>query len=233
MNYKPSTCSKRREPRAIAAPFRARLVIMAKVPVAGNVKTRLAGAVGVAEALRFYRMTSAAVIGRLAREPFWETIIAVSPDAGIAGRMWPRGVMRIAQGGGDLGKRMQRPMRCSRLGPVCVVGTDVPGISVSLVRRAFKVLGACNVVFGPAADGGFWLVGQRRRPRLLELYGNVRWSHPETLADVLANVERCGAVRFGFTGQLHDVDEAADLVRMRGMFGRRILSPLIGSVALR
>lgn len=225
-----------RAPRAIAAPFRARLVIMAKVPVAGNVKTRLARQIGTSEAVRFYRATSSAVIGRLARQPFWETIIAVSPDAGAQGcqgRIWPRGIKRAAQGGGDLGNRMQRPMRRLAPGPVCVVGTDVPGITVALVRRAFRLLGNRTIVFGPAADGGFWLVGQRRRTRLVEPYAKVRWSHPETLADVLGNIERGpgGAARVGFTGQLHDVDEVADLVHTRGQFGRRIPPPNTGSEA--
>lgn len=219
--------------RAIAAPFRARLIIMAKVPVAGNVKTRLARQAGIAEALRFYRATSQAVIGRLGHQPFWETVIAVSPDQGIAGRMWPRTIKRVAQGGGDLGARMQRPMRGLGPGPVCVLGTDVPGISVALVRRAFRQLGSREIVFGPAADGGFWLVGQRRRRRLIEPYANVHWSHPETLADVLGNIERDNSrpARVGFTGQLHDVDDAADLARTRGLFGRRILPSQVHAVA--
>lgn len=218
--------SKMRAPRAIAAPFRARLVIMAKVPVAGNVKTRLAREVGVAEALRFYRATSKAIVGRLGHQPFWETAIAVAPDSGVGNRTWPHGIKRVAQGGGDLGARMQRPMRCLGPGPVCVVGTDVPGITVALVRRAFRELGGRRIVFGPAADGGFWLIGQRRRPRLIAPYSNVRWSHPETLADVLANVERGqgGRTCVGFTGQLHDVDDAVDLARTRGRFGRRLLA---------
>ena len=195
---------------------------MAKVPVAGNVKTRLARGLGVAEALRFYRATSRAVLARVGRQPFWETLIAVAPDAGMGAHVFPRGIARIRQGRGDLGQRMQRPMLELAPGPVCVVGTDVPGIDVALVRRAFQLLGRHDVVFGPAEDGGFWLVGQRRRPRLIAcLYAGVRWSHAETLADVVANLE---GHRVAFTGRLHDVDEPPDLARTQGNSGRLILA---------
>lgn len=206
--------------RKPAAPFRARLVIMAKVPIAGQVKTRLTRRIGVAEAVRFYRATARAVVGRLGGQPFWETVIAVSPDTGISAHVWPRGVTLARQGRGDLGARMQRPMRALGPGPVCVVGTDVPGIEVEHIRRAFRLLGNCDAVFGPAADGGFWLVGMRRRPRVMNPYSNgVRWSHAETLADVRRNLEGHAV---GLTERLNDVDEAEDLARQLGQFGRRI-----------
>ena len=193
---------------------------MVRAPVAGRVKTRLARGVGVAEALRFYRTQSQAVIGRLARQPFWETILTVTPDCDRASRVWPSDVARIGQGGGDLGARMQRPMRTLPPGPVCVIGTDIPGISVTHIRRAFSVLGRRDAVFGPASDGGFWLVGMRRRPRVIAPYAGVRWSHAETLADVIANL---APDRVGFTATLHDVDEAADLVRVGGGLGRVVM----------
>ncbi len=206
--------------RKPAAPFRARLVIMAKVPIAGRVKTRLARRIGVAEAVRFYRATACAVLGRLSRQPFWETIIAVAPDTGVGARVWPRGVTLLRQGRGDIGVRMQRPMRLLPPGPVCVVGTDVPGIEVEHIRRAFRLIGSRDAVFGPAGDGGFWLVGLRRRPRVLDPYaGGVRWSHTETLADVRRNL---AGHPIGLTQCLHDVDEPEDLARQQGAYGRRI-----------
>lgn len=206
--------------RKPAAPFRARLVVMAKVPVAGQVKTRLARSIGVTEALRFYRATSRAVLGRLCGQPFWETIIAIAPDTGIGARIWPRGATLQPQGRGDLGQRMQRPMRRLPPGPVCVIGTDVPDIEVAHIRRAFRLLGNNDAVFGPAADGGFWLVGLGRRPRVIDPYaGGVRWSHAKTLADVRHNL---AGHDVGFTERLHDVDERQDLERQKGSFGRLI-----------
>lgn len=200
---------------------------MAREPVAGRVKTRLARAIGTAEAVRFYRAVSRAVIHRLSRQPFWETVIAATPDARLTSRVWPSCIARIGQGGGDLGARLQRPMRMLPPGPVCIVGTDIPAIQPWHVRRAFKMLGQCDAAFGPAEDGGFWLVGMRRRPSVIAPYANVRWSAPETLADVLRNL---GGRVVGFTDRLHDVDEPADLAADRGQFGqivrRRHLVPM-------
>ncbi|MFM9942924.1 MAG: DUF2064 domain-containing protein [Hyphomicrobiaceae bacterium] len=204
---------------------------MAKVPVAGRVKTRLARQIGVSAALRFYRTTSAALLARLARQPFWETHLAITPNADARSRVFPADVRRLGQGSGDLGARMQRPMRVLPPGPVCVIGTDIPDIRVADIRAAFHVLGSRDVVFGPAEDGGFWLVGQRRRPRLIEPYAGVRWSHADTLADVLANLRGVGdgvgagirvGVGVGFTTTLSDVDAPADLTRHAHLIGRRV-----------
>jgi len=203
-----------------AAPFACRLVIMAKVPVAGRVKTRLAGEVGIVRATMFYRHAMRGVIARLARQPFWRTVLVIDPDSGVSSRMLPGGVTRAGQGRGDLGVRMQRPMRMLPPGPVCLIGTDVPDISVADVRRAFRQLGDHDAVFGPAVDGGFWLIGLRRRPRVIDPYrGRVPWSRPDTLERTLANLS---GFRAGFTTRHHDVDSAADLARNGGRYARRI-----------
>jgi hypothetical protein len=191
---------------------------MARTAIAGRVKTRLAREIGTTEAVRFYRAASLTLISRLARAPFWETIVIVTPDRDAASRTFPRAARRMGQGRGDLGTRMQAPMHRLPPGPVCVIGTDIPAIEVSHLRRAFRLLGRKEVVFGPAADGGFWLVGQRRRPRVLAFYDGVRWSHDGTLSQTLANLDGHGV---GFTARLADVDETTDLVRDRRLIGRR------------
>ncbi len=193
---------------------------MAKVPIAGRVKTRLAREIGVAEALRFYRAASAAMLSRLAAQPFWRAYLTITPDVDAASRVFPAHIARLRQGGGDLGQRMQRPMRELPPGPVCVIGTDIPDLRANDIRQAFRALGHCDVVFGPAADGGFWLVGQRRRPRVIEPYAGVRWSHDRTLADVRANLHRHAV---GFTTTLSDVDTAIDLAHHAAFAGRRLL----------
>lgn len=202
------------------APFACRLVIMAKVPVAGRVKTRLAREIGVVAATMFYRHAMRGVAARLARQPFWRTVLIVDPDTGVSSRMLPDGTVRAGQGRGDLGARMQRPMRMLAPGPVCLIGTDVPDISIADIRRAFRLLGDHDAVFGPAEDGGFWLVGLRRSPRVIDPYGGrVPWSRPDTLERTLANL---AGRRVGFTTRHHDVDTAADLVHNRGCYARRI-----------
>jgi rSAM/selenodomain-associated transferase 1 len=203
-----------------AAPFACRLVIMAKVPIAGRVKTRLAREIGVVGATMFYRVAMRNVIARLARQPFWRATVIVDPDTGATSRMLPTGVARAGQGRGDLGVRMQRPMRMLPPGPVCLIGTDVPDISVADIRRAFRQLGRADAVFGPAEDGGFWLVGLKRTPRVIDPYrGRVPWSQADTLERTLANL---AGRRVGFTVRHNDVDSASDLSRNGGRYARRV-----------
>ena len=198
---------------------------MVKVPIAGRVKTRLAREVGVVGATMFYRHAMRGVIARLAHQPFWREMLIVDPDSAVSSRMLPQGAAHAGQGRGDLGVRMQRPMRVLPPGPVCLIGTDVPDISVADVRRAFRQLGNHDAVFGSAEDGGFWLVGLRRTPRVIDPYQKaVPWSRPDTLARTLANLSDA---RVAFTSRHHDVDSAADLARNQGRYARRV-RPLPG-----
>lgn len=197
--------------------------MMAKEPVLGRVKTRLARAIGAAQAVRFYRAASSAVLRRISGDPRFETIIGLTPAPAFGSRAGsiPHHLRRIDQGRGDLGTRMLQLAQCAPPGPVLVVGSDIPAITSRVLVAASKSLGRNDVVFGPADDGGFWLVGfSRRRPVPQSIFEHVRWSHADTLADVLGN---CGGLRVGFVDKLSDVDSAGDLKRLAHRTGRLIL----------
>jgi uncharacterized protein len=192
---------------------------MAKLPVAGGVKTRLARDIGVAGATRFARHAAAALLQRLGYDGRWQTVLAVAPNQAKWSRAWPRGVARMPQGSGDLGRRMQRIFACRHAGPVLIVGTDVPGITPAHIAEAFRLLGRHDAVFGPAADGGYWLIGLKRRPRVLRPFAGVRWSSPHALADTLANVR---VYKVAFVATLSDVDDAQGFGSSAEHFGRRV-----------
>lgn len=194
---------------------------MAKVPVAGRVKTRLARELGVATATRFARHATMAVLARMAH-PAWHTTVAVTPDGGTRWRLWPSHAHRMPQGHGRLGLRMQRIMDSMGPGPVVIIGTDIPGIRADHVRDAFRLLGRHDAVFGPATDGGYWLVGLKRRPRVPRIFQAVRWSSPHALADTLANL---GGLSIARVAILPDVDTAEDLARSATIAGRRVIGP--------
>ncbi len=198
------------------------LVIMARLPVAGGVKTRLARTIGTTRATWFYRHAVATTLARLGPSPFWRTIIAVTPDCARTASLWPRHCTVMAQGSGTLGQRMQRLLQHQTPGPVVLIGTDIPGIKIADIRNAFRSLGRNDAVFGPAEDGGFWLVGIRRRPSATCLFANVDWSRPSTLAQTLANLT---GKRVGQVATLSDVDEADDITRHSQILGRRIIVP--------
>ncbi len=175
----------------------------------GRVKSRLARDVGVVAAWRFYRLSVQATLRRLDGGGRWRCWLAVTPDAAVA-ISWPAGWTPLAQGGGDLGQRMQRTMETLPPGPAIIVGTDVPALRAGHVARAFRALGSHDAVFGPAPDGGYWLVGLARRPRVPRLFSGVRWSTEHALADTLA---RAGDLDVAFLDMLADVDTGADLRR--------------------
>jgi len=101
-------------------------------------------------------------------------------------------------------------------GPAVIVGTDIPDLSAAHVSRAFRALGDHDAVFGPAADGGYWLVGLRRSPRVPDAFSSVRWSTEHALSDTLANLV---GLKVAFVETLDDVDDGASLARWRQ--GRR------------
>lgn len=194
---------------------------MAKQPVMGSVKTRLARQVGAVAAVRFYRNATRTVVARLGADPRWRTMLAIAPDAGVHARVWPRGIGRIGQGRGDLGARMQRLLETPHADRLVVIGTDIPAIQPAYVARAFRLLGNHDAVFGPADDGGYWLVGLKRCRRVLRPFAGVRWSSSETLADTLGNLR---AARVALAAPLGDVDTAADLARLDWL-AARVVAP--------
>jgi rSAM/selenodomain-associated transferase 1 len=189
------------------------LVLFARAPQLGAGKRRLARDIGAVAALRFERLMLARSARRLGRDGRWRLRLAVTPDrARHRGRLWLRGIPVMGQGGGDLGKRMRGALAACPPGPAVLVGTDIPALGPEHIAHAFRLLGKHDVVFGPAADGGFWLVGARRSPRLPPLFGRVRWSSRHALEDALANLPRNASV--GFARRLEDVDDGAAYRRL-------------------
>jgi hypothetical protein len=185
---------------------RRHLVIFAKAPALGRVKRRLAADIGALAALRFQREATSRLLRRVARDRRWRCWLALTPDRAAAGpHFWPIPCRRLAQGQGDLGRRMARPFDRLPRGEVVVIGSDIPDITASLIAAAFRLLGGNDLVLGPARDGGFWLIGGRRLPR--GLFAAVRWSSEHALADTLRNVPPRWRVARAAT--LDDVDDGA------------------------
>jgi glycosyltransferase A (GT-A) superfamily protein (DUF2064 family) len=110
---------------------------------------------------------------------------------------------------------MGRLMRDLPPGPVVIVGSDIPDIARALVADAFAALGRRDAVIGPADDGGYWLIGLRRRPRVVEIFDNVRWSGEHARADTLWNLTRAG-LSLATLPVLGDIDTYEDYMRWRG-----------------
>lgn len=113
----------------------------------------------------------------------------------------------MAQGAGDLGARMDRIMHSLPPGPVVIVGTDIARICAQDIACAFRALGAADVVFGPADDGGYWLVGLRRSPRVPSIFADVRWSSGHALADTMRN---CAGLTVALANERSDIDTGGE-----------------------
>jgi len=131
---------------------------MLKEPRAGRVKTRLGRDIGMTKAAWWFRHQTAQLIRRLNGDPRWKTYASISPDQSVMSRCWPNSLERMPQGGGNLGHRMARVFHSIPAGPVLIIGGDIPGITPALIESAFKALGNHDAVFGPAPDGGYWLI---------------------------------------------------------------------------
>jgi len=183
--------------------------VFARAPRLGAVKRRLARDIGARAALEFHRATMLALLRGLVAERRVRTVLAVTPDH--ARFPVPVRVPRVPQGAGDLGTRMQRAAARVPHGRVVIIGCDIPDARPADVLAAFRALDRADAVFGPAEDGGYWLVGlSPRRPA--SPFAAVRWSTAHALADTLANFR---GRRVTFLRTLRDVDTAQDLNRLR------------------
>jgi rSAM/selenodomain-associated transferase 1 len=185
------------------------LIIFTRTPRLGSAKRRLAAGLGETGALRFYRANLNRLARRLSAGQRWSCRLAVSPDRdAIGGYRWPANLPRFAQGPGDLGDRMARAMAAMAPGPVVIVGADIPEITASHIAGAFRLLGHADAVFGPTADGGYWLVGLKRRPRHPQIFRPVRWSSHHALKDTAANLPP--GARIAYLETLADIDTLDD-----------------------
>ena len=104
---------------------------------------------------------------------------------------------------------MLRVFRSLPPGPAIIVGSDIPDLSPDHVARGFAALGRADMVLGPAADGGYWLIGLSPRARAIDPFQGVRWSSPWALADT----ERAlpAGFRLALIDRLADVDDGPAL----------------------
>lgn len=190
--------------------FRQRLVVMVKEPRPGRVKTRIGASLGMTTAAWWFRHQSQKLLREL-KDPRWDLILAVTPDyEGLRSRVWPSHIALLAQGQGSLGERMKNIFQSLPPGPTCIIGADIPGITRSHILEAFQSLGSHQATFGPAEDGGYWLIGLKRlRPAPHGIFEGVRWSSATTLQDTKDSLKDLSITE---VATLKDFDEAADLI---------------------
>ena len=203
---------------------RERLLVFLKAPRVGFVKTRLATQLGNAAALVAYRTLVETLLHRLAEVPAAE--LRFTPDdasAEIQGWLRP-GWTAALQGDGDLGQRLSAAFDsafASGAERVVIIGSDCPDVSLCDLECAWSALRANDAVVGPATDGGYWLIGLRRRAP--ELFTAMPWSTNRVFAETCARCQRLN-LRLQLLRELTDVDEPADWEAFRARHTPRVTS---------
>jgi len=203
-----------------------RLLLFARAPIPGRVKTRLVAPGGLtpAGAASLQRALVADLGHRLSAGP-WELVLmwASTPDAEPPSDLAPAAVPWRLQEGRDLGERLYRGLRWAADGAdrVAAVGSDHPDLDSARVEEAFEALDAGReAVLGPAADGGYYLIALRREALHRRLFEGIAWSSPSVFGATLTRLGELG-LDTALLPEAHDLDTVADLARFRQRLERR------------
>ena len=194
----------------------ARVLLFAKAPVAGKVKTRLIPALGAEGASRLARRMLKHALGEaLASGCTVELVCEPGPAAPEWAGLVPAGVEVTAQCGGDIGARMAEAAErtLARGERAVLIGADCPGLTAAVIARAAAGLEEVDAVIVPALDGGYVLLALRAFAA--GLFEGIAWSTDGVLAATLEQAEALGW-RVRVEEALGDVDEAADLAWVPG-----------------
>jgi hypothetical protein len=199
--------------------------ILTRAPAPGRTKTRLARTIGDAAAVALATAMLQDTVEAVRDGP-WRTALFVEPGEALgAVRSLTGHADALPQATGDIGARMRAAataLFAAGRAPVVLVGTDIPALGAAQVEAALDALAdGSDVVFGSAADGGYYLLGLRRLrdDREGALFDpSIPWGGP----DVLARSEAAAAdarLRRARIETLHDIDTAADLADLRMRIG--------------
>jgi rSAM/selenodomain-associated transferase 1 len=191
----------------------AQIMVIAKEPVPGRVKTRLTPPYSPAEAAEVAEAALVDTLAAVASASVTRRILAL---AGTPGRWLPPGFDVIGQRGGGLDERIAWALADARAtcpAPLVLIGMDTPQVTPALLAQAAEPLvsGTADATFGPAEDGGFWLLGLRAVDPALVL--GVPMSRSDTGSLQLARLRQAG-LRVRLLPELADVDTAGEAERI-------------------
>jgi len=193
------------------------LLLFAKNPVAGTVKTRLAAEIGKKEALWVYEQLVQKTLAVLSQLPY-EVAIFYTPEVPDTPLLLPQAHYHLAQKGTDLGARMQHAFQwgfSKGYDRFCLLGTDLWELTPETVQSGFEALFHNDFVLGPAQDGGYYLLGLKKPfPALFE---NMPWSTSKLFPKTLSVLSE---ETVAFLSPKNDIDTYADLKACSTLYKR-------------
>ncbi len=208
---------------------RVALAVMARYPTPGTVKTRLARAFGAARATALYAAFLRDLRARFAdgqRSLVW---VFDPPESDFATWIGPH-ARCLPQRGADLGARMHGAFcrLCGEFDGVIMIGADAPHLRNEWIDEAEAKLGRADVVLGPSADGGYYLIAMRA-PH--DVFSGIAMSTARVLAQTQEKAAKAG-LRVALLPRTFDVDEAEDVARLQGLLACTACPPLPHTAAL-
>jgi rSAM/selenodomain-associated transferase 1 len=191
---------------------------MAKVPRSGRVKTRLTPPLSQAGAASLARCFLLDTVARVAKVDRARGAMLYTPRASReVFRRMAGGFILVPQRSGDLGRRLAsafRDLLQLGLGPVVVIGSDVPSLPISVLEEALSSFEDSRLdgVLGPSEDGGYYLIGLRKPSP--ELFRGIAWSTPKVFEQTMTRA-RAQRLRIRILPRWWDVDTPEDLQRLR------------------
>ncbi len=183
------------------------ILVFMKNPVLGKVKTRLAADLGEEKVLEIYKFLLTKTFEELAKLP-QEKLIFYSdfiPEEDPGFLFYQR-----LQNGIDLGEKMKNAFDEAfslNYDKLLIIGTDCPGLNAEILQQAFISLNQTDAVIGPAADGGYYLLGMKKR--MPQLFENMEWSTFSVFSKTIEILEM-NNYSFSLLPVLYDIDEAKD-----------------------
>ncbi len=194
------------------------LIVFAKAPLVGQVKTRLCPPLSPVAAAELARCFLVDTVERACRLPAVQVFLAITPaeSEALFRSLLPFPVEYFAQRGTSLGEREYHSfvdLHQQGATRMVLIGSDIPTLPLSHLQEAFQHLEdeRGDAVFGPSSDGGYYLVGMRVPHR--ELFEHIAWSTSSVMADTLAQAEK-HRLSVTFVPSWHDVDDKEDLARL-------------------
>lgn len=184
------------------------MIIFAKNPIEGRVKTRLAKEIGNDKALLIYQ--------RLLDHTYKETKSLQCDKFLFLGNAFEKNLFdenftQVIQKGRNLGEKMKiafADIFHKGYNKIIIIGTDCPGITSQIIDHAFESLSKYDYVIGPSLDGGYYLLGMNERSNYL--FENMKWSINNVLTETIKKIEKRN-FKYYLTEQLKDVDTLDDL----------------------
>jgi rSAM/selenodomain-associated transferase 1 len=190
------------------------VTLMVRVPVPGQVKTRLAAAIGDAAACTLYRAMVGDILADVLASGLPLVLFHDGKEAAALPKQWTQAASRICpQVEGDIGQRMAAAFgHCFDEGfaRVILIGSDLPDLDVGVLAIAAVALENHDAVIAPTLDGGYGLIGLQQASFRPELFLGIAWSTDQVLSQTLRPLQRFG-LSTSLLAPLRDIDDLADL----------------------